>query len=121
METANLELAYEGSYYTILGAGGDLTEWVAGYNGMLQAAGIGTPAHWYTTTGREINAYAATKGDVTDPFQDDLTALLFPLDGLTGVGALAVFKIQNGDRWMDDIVNNMVAGTTDDEYDDGEE
>ena len=29
---ANLREAYNGSYYTILGAGGDLQEWVDGYN-----------------------------------------------------------------------------------------
>jgi len=116
MLNADLVTAFEGSYYTILGAGGDLNQWVAGYTDMLQAAGCGTPGHWYTTTGQAINEYAATKGTVTDPFQPDLTALMFPLVGLNG-GILAMFKLQNGDRWFDDIVNNMVAGTTDDEED----
>lgn len=106
MLNADLVTAFEGSYYTILGVGGDLNEWVAGYTDMLQAAGCGTPAHWYTTTGQAINEYAATKGTVTDPFQPDLTVLMFTLDGLNG-GILAMFRLQNGDRWFDDIVNNM--------------
>ena len=40
---ANLQEAYNGSYYTILGAGGDLQEWVDGYNQMLAEEGIGKP------------------------------------------------------------------------------
>lgn len=112
---ADLDAAFNGSYYTILGAGGDLNEWVAGYNGLLQQAGIGTPAGWFTTTGQAINEYAATKGTVGDPFADDLTCLMFQLDGLNG-GALAMFKLQMQDRWFDDIVGNMVAGScTDDD------
>lgn len=114
METANLATAFDGSYYTIPGAGGDLQEWVSGYNGLLQEAGIGTPAAWFTTTGKDINTFAATRGDVIDPFPADLTVLMFPLDGLAA-GALAIFKLQMQDRWFDDIVANMVAGTTDDE------
>jgi len=116
METANLDTAFKGSYYTILGAGGDLNEWVAGYNEMLRDGGIGTPAAWFTTTGKDINAYAATRGEVTNPFKDDLTVLMFQLDGLNG-GALAMVKLQMCDRWFDDIVNNMVAGTADDDED----
>jgi hypothetical protein len=119
MLNADLVTAYQGSYYTILGAGGDLSQWVAGYTDMLQAAGCGTPGHWYTTTGQAINEYAATKGTVSDPFQADLTALMFPLDGLNG-GILAMFKLQNGDRWFDDIVNNMVASPAADDDEDEE-
>ena len=116
METANLDTAFKGSYYTILGAGGDLNEWVAGYNEMLRDGGIGTPAEWFTTTGGDINAYAATRGEVTNPFADNLTCLMFKLDGLNG-GALAMVKLQMQDRWFDDIVNNMVAGPADDDED----
>lgn len=121
LDSVTLEDAFEGSYYTILGAGGDLTEWVNGYNGLLQEAGIGTPAEWFTTTGKAINDYAAAKvGTVTNPyFADNLTALMFRLDGLHA-GRLAVFKLRNQDRWFDDIVNNMVE-TADDDDDEDEE
>jgi len=119
METANLEAAFKGSYYTIVGTGGDLNDWVKGYNGLLEESGIGTPTAWFTTTGKAINEFAATKGTVSDPFQADLTALMFPLDGLNG-GALAMFKLQNGDRWFDDIVGNM-ATSSDYGYDEEDE
>ena len=106
--------AYQGSHYTICGAGGDLDEWVDGYNKLLAEEGIGTPVCWAQTTGENINNYAATRGTVTDPFQDDLTVLTFPLDGLH-VGKLAMFKLTMGDRWFDDVIDNMVTRATPDE------
>lgn len=106
---ASLALADDGSWYTILGAGGDLQEWVAGYEKELVEAGCGTPTQWFQTTGAAINHYAATRRGPLRPedeFQPDLTVLLFPLDGLD-VGRLAIFKIRWQDRWFDDIVDNM--------------
>ena len=102
--------AYNGSFYTILGAGGDLHEWVDGYTETLSIAGIGKPKVFIQTTGAEVNAFANTFAEVADDnkFRDDLSILMFPLDGLN-VGELAMFKIQNGDRWFDDIVNNMTG------------
>lgn len=35
IEPIDPQTAYDGSYYTIVGAGGDLTEWINGYEGML--------------------------------------------------------------------------------------
>ena len=107
MKTANLKEAYEGSHFTILGAGGDPEDWMNGYNTMLEAEGIGTPTEWFQTTGGAINNYAATKGYVADPFNEGLTILTFPLDGLN-VGKLALFKLGMGHRWFDDIIDNMV-------------
>lgn len=99
----NLNEAVEGSYYTITGAGGDVNEWVNGYNGMLKEAKIGTPKKWYTFTGKDMNETYSLRG--TTEYPEDLTFLAFPLDGLN-VGKLAMFKIKNDDRWFDDIVNN---------------
>lgn len=117
MQTANLTDADHGSFYTILGVGGDLNDWTTGITECLVERGIGTPKEFYTTTGKAINEYAATKGEVTGPFADDLTVLMFPLDGLNGP-KLAVFKMHAGDRWFDDIVTNMVDDPDDDEDED---
>nr|AMP56814.1 hypothetical protein [uncultured bacterium] len=114
MKTTCLNDAYQQSHYTILGAGGDLDEWVAGYNKLLTEQGIGTPTCWSQTTGENLNNYAATHGEVTDLFQDDLTVLTFPLDGLH-VGKLAMFKLTMEDRWFDDVTDNMTATITPDE------
>lgn len=101
----DLQQAEDGSYYTIRGAGGDLSEWVTGLTKVLKEEGIGTPTAWYTTTGRAVNEYARPTSPF-DAFQDDLVFLLFPLDGLD-VGRLALFRIRAGDVWFDDMVQNM--------------
>jgi len=110
IEKADLEAAYTGSFYTIAGAGGDLQEWVAGYEKELEAQGIGTPTQWFVTSGAEVNLYAIRKlGGLTkddDQFPDDLVILLFPLDGLN-VGKLAMFKLNWEDRWFDDVIGNV--------------
>lgn len=100
----DLDDAEKGSYYTISGCGGDLQEWVDGYNQWLDEEGIGTPAEWFVTSGESINAYAGL--DNTNPYPPDLAVLMFPLRGLD-VGRLAIFKITHEDRWFDDIVQNM--------------
>lgn len=102
---ASLSDAERGSYYTILGAGGDLDEWVVGYERLLVEQGIGRPVTWYSTTGAAVNAFTRPT-DPRDRFADDLTILLFPLDGLN-VGALAMFKLAMTDRWFDDVVANI--------------
>ena len=103
-----LEQAYRGSWYCIAGVGGDPQEWVAGYNAWLAEAEVGQPTRWLLATGAQVNAYAQQGGDVAEPatFRDDLTLLLFPLDGLN-VSRLAMFKIAHGDRWLDDVIDNM--------------
>jgi hypothetical protein len=117
---ADPHAAYEGWYYTISGCGGDLQEWVQGCNAALQEAGIGTPTRWLRLTGAEVNAFAETKGPVKDPFSDDLTLLVFPLEGLHQ-GRLAMFKLQQGDRWFTDIVDNMVDNWVEDDDEEGGE
>lgn len=112
MKAADLTAAREGSYYTIAGAGGNLNQWVEGYEKALAEAGIGKPVGWYQTTGAKVNEFRRTtagRGDdvhADDKFQDDLTLLLFPLDGLN-VAKLAIFKLEWQDRWFDDVVDNM--------------
>lgn len=103
IKKADLTQAYDGSYYTIAGCGGPLIEWVDGINRILAEEGIGKPVAWYKTKGRDVNAFA---GETTDPFQDGITLLMFPLDGLD-VGRLAILKLRMGDRWFDDVIDNM--------------
>ena len=107
--------AYRGSWYTITGCGGDLDEWMTGYNKLLGEQGIGTDPEWHSFTGREYNEFFGTHGD--NRYPDDLVFLCFPIDGLK-VGKLAMFKLMMGDRWFDDIVDNDLRreGMTFDEW-----
>lgn len=98
-----LRKAYDGSYYTITGAGGDLQEWKDGYASMLAEQEIGVIAEWVDFTGKDMNDEFNLTG--TTRYPDDLHFLAFPLNGLN-VGKLAIFKIKMGDRWFDDIVDN---------------
>lgn len=104
-QITNLDDAYKGSYYTVEGAGGDLNEWIDGIEELLAKEGIGKPTHWFTTNGRAVNEYAEPE-NWRDAYKDDLTFLMFPLDGLD-ISRLAIFKLQMQDRWFDDIVDNM--------------
>lgn len=105
-----LSQALEGSYYTIRGAGGPLSEWLEGYEGLLDGVGIGKPQEWFQTTGAEVNLFAARARDgeihPRDRFPDGLVFLMFPLDGLD-VTRLAIFRMRMGDAWFDDIISNM--------------
>lgn len=105
----DLQKAYDNSYYFIAGAGGDLQEWVNGYNGLLKEQEIGEPVQWFTVTGAKVNDFAFPDGwtsDMRECFPVDLTCLLFPLDGLN-MGKLPLFKIGMQDRWFDDVIQNM--------------
>ena len=99
----NLQEAYNGSYYTITGAGGDLKAWVEGYNKMLAEQKIGRHREWFTAKGKEINTQYGLTG--RNAFKARLSFLFFPLDDLD-IGKLAIFKLRMGDRWFDDIVDN---------------
>lgn len=107
---ADLQVAYDGSWYCIAGAGGELSEWTVGYEKLLASEDIGKPTGWFQTTGAAVNAFAERKHGgllvARDAFQDDLVILLFPLDGLV-VGTLAITKILMEDRWFDDVIDNM--------------
>jgi len=95
--------AYEGSYYTITGVGGNLDEWKTGYNELLTKEGIGSVNSWITFKGADMNAFGRLTDD--NAYPDDLTFLAFPLDNLD-IGKLAMFKLKMEDRWFDDIVDN---------------
>lgn len=95
--------AYNHSYYTIVGAGGDLQKWTNGYQELLDQQGIGRISQWYTFKGKDIDSVFGLEGD--DAFKSSLTFLAFPLDGLD-VGKLAIFKLRMEDRWFDDIIDN---------------
>lgn len=108
-DTDTLEVAVQGSWYFIAGAGGDLDEWVTGYEKLLAEQEIGKPTQWWKTNGSTVNLFATRrKGTIVrdDCFKGDLVCLLFPLDGLH-VGRLAMFKLQAQDRWFDDVIGNM--------------
>lgn len=110
LPAADLDDAYSGSYFTIFGAGGDLSEWAEGLTEMLEEKEIGTPAGFVTTTGGDINRFASQRGmtDEDVEFNGDLTVLMFPLSGLHA-GRLAMFKLAMGARWFDDVIDNMVG------------
>ena len=96
-----LEDAYNGSWFTIEGAGGDINDWVNGITEELEKLKIGTPKEWIVFKGKQISDH----WDFVDRYPDDLTVLCFPLDGLNA-GKLAMYKLQLGARWFDDIVDN---------------
>ncbi len=98
-----LKKAYDGSYYTIIGAGGNLKHWKEGYQKILTKQCIGTIKEWFTCTGKDMNETYELHD--TNRYPDDLVFLMFPPDGLN-IGKLAVFKLSMGDRWFDDIVDN---------------
>ena len=109
-DVADLTKAYEGSYYFIAGTGGDIAEWISGYEGLLTEQEIGKPTRWLQTNGATVNGFASQKKGLVikdnDQFPGDLLCLLFPLDDLHG-GRLAMFKLQMQDRWFDDVIDNM--------------
>ncbi|WP_300924534.1 hypothetical protein [uncultured Clostridium sp.] len=98
-----LDKAYNGSYYTIIGAGGDINEWKEGYQKLLDEHNIGTIKEWITFKGSDMNNKYGLTGD--NAYPNDLTFLAFCLDGLD-INKLAIFKIKMQDRWFDDIVDN---------------
>jgi hypothetical protein len=107
MGSKDLQAAYDGWYYTILGAGGDPVPWIQGTTQTFIERGIGKPVAWYYTTGAEVNAFAGDGVAGQDRFQDDLAILMFPLDGLGG--DLSYFRLANAQRhqWFYDVINNM--------------
>ena len=108
----NIDQAYDNWYYTILGAGGDINEWMNGYQDLCDKAEIGTIKQWYRTTGKVLNDKWGLIGD--NRFQDDLTILMFDYEGMN-IGKLAIFKLRAGDRWFTDIIDNSVRHSKEEE------
>lgn len=107
----DLNKLYGGSAYTVIGVGGDINEWLDGYEKLLGKEGIGKPKQWYKFSGKLFNNHYNTNF-----FEDKMVFLAFPLDGLH-VGKLAMLKLQLGDRWFDDVVDNL----TNNQYEDIDE
>lgn len=110
-ENADLDAAYNGSYYTIIGVSADeFDKWVNLYKDALAEAKIGEPVKWFIATAEAVNGHFGLKPRKSDqypafPAGKDFNLLMFPLDGLN-IGKLAMFKIANGDRWFDDVIDN---------------
>ena len=106
----DLHEAQAGSFYTIVGAGGPLGTYIETVESFLAGEEVGKPQEWFTTKGHEVNEYArlTKRGEIYegDKFLPDTTFLMFPLDGLH-IGRLAILRIRMGDRWFDDMVENM--------------
>lgn len=96
----------DNSAFTIEGAGGDLNEWCVGLNEMFAKENIGQVKTFYTFTGKLMNDTYNLTG--SNSYPSDLTFLCFMLDGLD-IGKLAIFKLNFGARWLDDIVDNNNA------------
>lgn len=103
----DLQKAKDGSYYTVVGAGGDLQEWLEGYQEIFDTEGIGTISEWFQTSGAAVNHFSGVEYGSPNAFPADLVILLFPIDGLNP-GKLAMLKLRMQDRWFDDVIDNMV-------------
>lgn len=95
--------AYNGSYFTVLGAGGPISDWTDGLTGMLAEEGMGEPKEFIVFSGKDMNRHYGLTG--TNAYDGSLTCVMFPLDGIDTV-KLAMFKMAIGARWFDDIVDN---------------
>ena len=98
-----LDELYDCSAFTVVGAGGPLDEWMNGINKSLKERGIGTVEEFYTFNGSQMNKRYHLTGN--NAYNNDLTFLAFKLDGLN-ISKLAMFKLDFGARWFDDIVDN---------------
>jgi len=83
----DLRQAEDGSFYTISGCGGDLQEWVDGYNGWLDEAGIGTPVEctccaWRWDTQESYDDHVDYMATITDPLSCPTHLLGVSLPGL---------------------------------------
>lgn len=97
------EAMEKGSFYTVVGAGGDLQEWCKAFVKLLSERGISAPKYFTSFTGEEMNSHYRLIGE--NKYLADLTFFAFPITDME-IGSLALFKIKMGDRWFDDIVNN---------------
>lgn len=94
---------YDSSAFTVLGAGGELEEWMNAINEMLKSEEIGHVEEFYTFKGSQMNEKYHLTGN--NAYNNDLTFLAFKLKGLN-INKLAIFKLNFGARWFDDIVDN---------------
>ena len=97
---------YDGSYCTMIGAGSTdgHKDWFDGINKALKEDKIGQIKTLYVFKGKDMDNFFGLTGD--NRYQDDLTFICFPLDGLD-IGRLAMFKLKSELRWFDDICDNL--------------
>lgn len=105
-DSEKLEELRNTSAFTIEGAGGDLNDWMKGINELLAEKNIGQVDTFYTFSGKLMNDTYNLTG--SNRYPDDFTFLCFKLDGLD-IGKLAMFKLQFGARWLDDIIDNNLV------------
>jgi len=89
-----LNIARQEGWYVITGAGGDINDWIIGYNKLLAQFGVGQPMEWYHCNGALFDATFGLQGD--DAYQPDISFLFFPLNGLD-VEKLRAFQKENPD------------------------
>ena len=106
----DFDTMYRESWYTISGTGGDLEDWINGYQEILDSEDIGKIKKWVTFTGKDMNDFYNLTGKTKYP--NNFQFLAFPLKGLN-MGKLAMLKMKMKDRWFDDIVdnNNRIANS----------
>lgn len=97
---------YDNSYSTILGAGGDLQEWVDGITNWMKENNFGEMSNIVTFKGKDVNDLYNLEGD--NRFKDDLTILAWSNDKID-MGRYCIPRMQMGIRWFDDIIDNSLA------------
>ncbi|MBO7735988.1 MAG: hypothetical protein J6S67_25690 [Methanobrevibacter sp.] len=91
-----LDAAYLGSYYTITGCGGDLNDWINGYEKLLREQNIGKPKEWLHFTGKDMNEKYGLTGK--NRYANDLNFLAFPIEELND--GIIKFKMQMVKKWL---------------------
>ena len=103
---ADLDELYQKSQSTIIGAGGDLKEWIDGISDWMKENDLGEMKGITTYKGADVNAAYGLKGN--NRFPDDVTFLSWTNDGIKNIGKYAVQRFGLGIRWFDDIIDNSV-------------
>lgn len=97
---------YNNSYSTILGAGGDLQEWVNGITEWMKENNFGEMSNIVTFKGKDVNKIWDLKDNNKLP--NDLTILAWSNDKID-LNKYCISRMQMGIRWFDDIIDNSIA------------
>ena len=96
---------YNNSYSTILGAGGDLQEWVDGISKWMKENDFGEMSNIVTFKGKDVNDIYGFEGD--NRFQDDLIILAWANNKIK-LNRYCIPRLQMGIRWFNDIIDNTL-------------
>lgn len=100
--------AYNGSYYTAIGCGGNIDEWIEGYDRYIRmSVDDDFDIHKEDVimfSGADMNSFFGLTG--TNAYDPELKFLAFSYRTCSQIGKLAIFKLSMRDRWFDDIVDN---------------